>query len=99
MAWHIEVGDSVFCGVQQEHELGAVKAWEDKVLEELDGPEHIVIDMAPEPMELFEPIKHDNGPYAGVEHVWYPKAQRTPSLAWQQGSGEAHPSRQLCPPE
>ncbi len=69
------------------------------MLEELDGPEHIVIDTALEPIELFEPIKRDNGPCAGVERVRYPRVRRTPSLVWQQGSREARPSRQLCPPE
>ncbi len=71
MARHLEVGDGICCGVWQEHELGTVEAWEDKVLKELDGPKHVVIDAALELMELFKPIKCDNGPCAGLEHVRY----------------------------
>ena len=41
------------------------------MLKELDGPEHVVIDAALELMELFEPIKCDNGPCAGLERVRY----------------------------
>ncbi len=67
--------------------LRAVEAWEDEVLEQLDGPEHVVVDAALEPMELFEPIQCDHGSCAGVEHVRYRIQEREVLQVWC--SGEA----------
>ena len=68
-ARRVEVGDGVFCGLEQEHELGAGEGWEDEVLEELDGPEHVVVDATLEPVELPQRVQRDHGPGARVERV------------------------------
>ena len=65
-AWRVEVGDGVFCGVEQEHELGADEGREDEVLEKLDGPEHALEDSTLEPVELLQRVQRDHGPGALV---------------------------------
>jgi hypothetical protein len=48
-----------------------VEGWEDEMLEELDGAEHVVEYTALEPMELFERVQHDDRSGFLIKHVRY----------------------------